>query len=80
VVLYGCETSSLTFREEHRLGVFENRLLRKIFGPKRNKVTGGWKKLHNEELRDVYFSPNLLEGSYEGFLTLAQRNEIKYFK
>jgi hypothetical protein len=47
VVLYGCETWSLTLREEHRLRVFENRVLRRIFGPKRNKVTGEWRKLHN---------------------------------
>jgi hypothetical protein len=50
VVLYGCETWSLTLREEHNLRVFENRVLRKIFGPKRDGVMGGWKKLHNEEL------------------------------
>jgi hypothetical protein len=50
VVLYGCETWYLTLREEHRLRVFENRVLRRIFGPKRDKVTGGWRKLHNEEL------------------------------
>jgi hypothetical protein len=48
VVLYGCETLSLTLREEHRLRVFENRVLRRIFGPKRDEVTGGWIKLHNE--------------------------------
>jgi hypothetical protein len=56
VVLYGCETWSLTSREEHRLRVFENRMLRKIFGPKRDEVTGEWRKLHNEELRDLYSS------------------------
>jgi hypothetical protein len=50
VVLYGCETWSLTLMEEHRLRVFENRVLRRIFGPKRDEVTGGWRKLHNEEL------------------------------
>jgi hypothetical protein len=53
VVLYGCETWSLTLREEHRLKVFENRMLRRIFGPKRDEVTGEWSKLHNEELRDL---------------------------
>jgi hypothetical protein len=53
VVLYGCESSSLTSREEHRLRVFENRVLRRIFGPKR-EVTGGWRKLHNEELHNLY--------------------------
>jgi hypothetical protein len=47
VVLYGCETWSLTLKEEHRLGVFENRVLRRIFGPKRDEVTGEWRKLHN---------------------------------
>jgi hypothetical protein len=49
VILYGCETWSLTLREEHRLRVFKNRVLRRISGPKRDKVTGGWRKLHNEE-------------------------------
>jgi hypothetical protein len=47
VVLYGCETWSLTLREERRLRVFENRMLRRIFGPKRDEVTGGWRKMHN---------------------------------
>jgi hypothetical protein len=60
VVLYGCETWSLTVREEYRLRVLENRVLRRIFGPKRDEVTGGWKKLHNEELRNVYSSPSLI--------------------
>jgi hypothetical protein len=50
VVLYGCETWSLTLREEHRLRVFENRVLRRIFGPKRDEVRGEWRKLHNEEI------------------------------
>jgi hypothetical protein len=54
VVLYGCETWSLALREEHRLRVFENRVLRRIFGPKRDGVTGEWRKLHNEELHDFY--------------------------
>jgi hypothetical protein len=48
--LYGCETKSLTFREECRLRVFENRVLRRIFGPKRDDVTGEWRRLHNKEL------------------------------
>jgi hypothetical protein len=48
VVLYGCETWSLTLREERRLRVFENRVLRRVFGPKRDEVTGEWRKLHNE--------------------------------
>jgi hypothetical protein len=60
VVLYGCETWSLTLREEHRLRVFENRVLRRIFGPKRNEVTGGWGKLHNEELHKLYSSPSII--------------------
>jgi hypothetical protein len=60
VVLYGCETWSLTLREEHRLRVFENRVLRRIFGLKRAEVTGEWRKLHNEELRDLYSSPSII--------------------
>jgi hypothetical protein len=60
VVLYGCETWSLTLREESRLGVFENRVLRRIFGPKRDEVTGEWRKLHNEELHDLYCSLTIL--------------------
>ena len=60
VVLYGCETWSLTLREERRLRVFENRVLRRVFGPKRDKVTGEWRKLHKEELRDLYSLPNIV--------------------
>jgi len=60
VVLYGCETWSLTLREERRLRVFENRVLRRIFGPKRDEVTGEWRKLHNEELNNLYSSPNIV--------------------
>jgi hypothetical protein len=58
VVLYGCETWSLTLREERRLSMFENRVLKGIFGPKRDAVAGEWRKLHNEELRNLYCSPN----------------------
>ena len=53
VVLYGCETWSLTLRKERRLGVFENRVPRKIFGSKRDEVTGEWRKLYNEDLNDL---------------------------
>ena len=60
VVLYGCETWSLTLREEHRLRAFENRVLRRILGPKRDGVTGEWRKLHNEELNYLYSSPNIV--------------------
>jgi hypothetical protein len=60
VVLYGYETWSLTFREDHRLGMFENRVLRKIFGPKRDELAGEWKKLHNKELHDLYYSPSII--------------------
>jgi hypothetical protein len=60
VVLYGCETWSLTLREEHRLRVFQNRVLRRIFGPKRDEVTGEWRKLHNEELHNLYSSPDII--------------------
>jgi hypothetical protein len=60
LVLYGCETWSLTLREEHRLRVFENRMLRRIFGPKRDQATGEWRKFYNEELRDLYSSPSII--------------------
>jgi len=60
VVLYGCETWSLILGEEHRLKVFENRALRRIFGLKRDEVTGEWRKLHNEEINDLYCSPNIV--------------------
>jgi hypothetical protein len=60
VVLYAYETWSLTLREEHRLRVFENRVLRRIFGPKKDEVTGEWRKSRNEELCDLYSSPSII--------------------
>ena len=60
VVLYGCETWSLILREECRLRVFENRVLKRVFGPKRDEVTGEWRKLHKKELRDLYSLPNIV--------------------
>ena len=59
-VLYGCETWSLTLRDERRLRVFKNRVLRRVFGPKRDEVTGKWGKLRNEELSDLYSLPNIV--------------------
>jgi hypothetical protein len=59
-VLFGCEIWSLTLREERRLRVFENRVLRRIFGLKRDEVTGEWRKLHNEELNYLYSSPTIM--------------------
>ena len=59
VVLCGCETWSLTLREEHRLRVFENRMLRRIFGPNRDEITGEWRKLHSEEFNVLYSSSNI---------------------
>jgi len=60
VVLYGCETLSLTLWEERRIRLFENRVLRRIFWPKRDEVSGEWRELHNEELNDLYSSPNIV--------------------
>jgi hypothetical protein len=60
VVFCGCGTWSLTLKEGHRLRVFGNRVLRKIFGPKRDEVTGEWRKLHNGELHNLYYSPDIV--------------------
>jgi hypothetical protein len=60
VVLYGCETWPRTLGGGDRLRVFENKVLRRIFGPKRDEVTGAWRKLHSEELRDLYSSPSII--------------------
>jgi hypothetical protein len=60
VVLHGCETWSLTLREERRRRVFENRVLRRVFVPKRDEVTGEWRKLHNEKLNDLYYLANIV--------------------
>jgi hypothetical protein len=60
VLLYGCETWSLTLREEHRVRVFENRVLKRIFGPKEDEIAGSWRKLHNRELHKLYSSPSII--------------------
>ena len=60
IVLYGCETWSLTLREERKLRVFENMVLRRKFGPRRDEVMGEWRRLHNEELNDLYSSPSIM--------------------
>jgi len=69
-VLYGCETWSLTLREERRLRVFENRVLRRIFGPKREEITREWRKLHNVNLNDLFSSPSIVSGDQ------IEKNEI----
>jgi len=61
VVVYGCETCSLTLREKRRLRMCENTVLRRIFGPKRDEVAREWRKLHNVELNDLYSSPNIVQ-------------------
>jgi len=59
-IVYGCETWSLTLREKPRLRMFDNRVLRRVFGPMRDEVTGEWRKLHNEEPKFLYTSPNII--------------------
>jgi hypothetical protein len=59
IILFECKILSLTLKEEHSLRVLENRVLRRIFGPKRDEVTGDWRKLHNEELHNLYSSTNI---------------------
>jgi hypothetical protein len=71
VVSYGFVTWSLTLREEHRLSVFKNRELRRIFGPKRDEVTGGWRKLNNDELHNLYFSPSTIRMNKSKWVRLA---------
>jgi hypothetical protein len=71
VVLYGCETWSLTLREEQRLRVFKNRVLRRIFGPKRDEATAEWRRLRNEELNDLYSSPNIIRAIKSRRMRLA---------
>jgi hypothetical protein len=69
-LLYGCETWSLKLREERRLRVFENRILRRIFGPEKDEITGKWRKLHNKELNDLYSSLNIVR------LIKIEKNEM----
>jgi hypothetical protein len=66
VVLYGCEPWSLTFREGHRLRAFEYSVLRRIFGPKTDEVTGEWRMLHSEKLHNLYSSPNIIRQANKG--------------
>jgi len=72
VVMYGCESWSFTLREERRLRVFENRVLRRVFGRKKAEVTGEWRKLHNEELNDLYSSPTIFRVIKLGRMTWAR--------
>jgi hypothetical protein len=70
-VLYGREALSLTLKEENRARVFENRVLRRIFGPKREKAVGDWRRLHNEELHNLYVSPNIIRVMKSRVMRLA---------
>jgi hypothetical protein len=77
LLLYGRETLSLTVREEHKLKVFENRALRRIFGPKRDGVARGWRKLHNEELHNLYTSSSIIRYiRFEVFTTITMKNAV----
>jgi hypothetical protein len=71
LVLYGCETWYLTLREEHGLRVSENRVLRRMFGPKREEVAGGWRRLQIEELHNLYTSENIVKGKGKVALVLS---------
>ncbi|KAJ4429974.1 hypothetical protein ANN_22178 [Periplaneta americana] len=77
VVLYGCETWTLTLRDEQRLRVFENKVLRKIFGAKRDEVTGEWRKLHNAELYELYPSPDIIRNIKSRRLRWARMGESR---
>jgi hypothetical protein len=85
LVLYGCESWSLALREEHRLRTFENRVLRRIFRPKREEVERRWRRLHNEELHNLYGSPNIIrvikEDEMDGSCSTDGRDEkcVQYF-
>jgi hypothetical protein len=83
IILYACETLSITVREEHRLRVFENKVLRRISGSKREKVTRDWRKLRSEELYNLYPSPNAFRmmnsrnARLAGHVTLVGRREMR---
>jgi hypothetical protein len=77
IVLYGCETFSLTLREEHRLRMLENRVLRGVFAPKWEKVAGGWRRLHDEELHNLYASPNFIKAGREADHSPPSSAEVK---